>query len=86
MAGEKETAGRGSNAALAAVMPHAAARFVSGLGHGWLGTRMDLHVDMTFEWLTRQEVPSGLVVEAHRPDAVRQLLRELESAERGSAN
>lgn len=78
--GEKETAVRQSNAALAALMPAAVARFVSGLGHGWLGTKLDLHVEMVDAWLTTRELPSGLVVEQPRPEAVRRLLRELETA------
>jgi pimeloyl-ACP methyl ester carboxylesterase len=81
VAGEKETAVRESNAALAALMPHAVARFVAGLGHGWLGTRLDLHLEMVDAWLTRGELPSGLLVESPRPDAVRRLRRELEVGE-----
>jgi pimeloyl-ACP methyl ester carboxylesterase len=77
VAGEKETAVRRSNAALAAVMPRAVARYVAGLGHGWLGTRMELHLDMVEAWLTAEQSPEALVAEGPSPAAVRALLREL---------
>ena len=77
VAGEKERGVRRSNAALAAVMPHATARYVAGLGHGWLGTRMDLHLDMVEAWLTTEESPDGLLAEEPSPDAVSALMREL---------
>ena len=79
VAGERETAVRQSNAALAAVMQRAAVRFVPGLGHGWLGTRMDLHLEMVEAWLTREEIPPGLAAERPWPGAVRRLLREIEA-------
>jgi pimeloyl-ACP methyl ester carboxylesterase len=63
VAGEAETAVRRSNAALAALMPHAIARYVPGLGHGWLGTRPALHVAMVEAWLAGRELPDGLLYE-----------------------
>ena len=77
VAGEKETAVRRSNAALAAVMPRAVARYVAGLGHGWLGTRMELHLDMVEAWLTAEQSPEALVAEGPSRAAVRALLQEL---------
>jgi pimeloyl-ACP methyl ester carboxylesterase len=79
VAGERETAVRQSNAALATLMPSATARFVPGLGHGWLGTRLDLHVDMVEAWLTTGSVATGLSPEGPSPGAVARLRRELES-------
>jgi hypothetical protein len=58
-------------------MPRAVARYVAGLGHGWLGTRMELHVDMVEAWLTNEQPPAALVAEGPSPAAVRALLREL---------
>lgn len=78
VAGETETVVRQSNAALAALMPTAVARFVPGLGHGWLGTKLDLHLEMVEAWITQRELPSGLVVESPWPRAVRRLRREVE--------
>ena len=81
VAGEKETAVRRSNAALAAVMPRAVARYVAGLGHGWLGTRMELHLDMVESWLTTEQSPVALVAEGPSPAAVSGLLRALRDCE-----
>lgn len=81
VAGEKEAAVRRSNAALAAVMPNAVARYVAGLGHGWLGTRMELHIDMVEAWLTAEESAAGLTAEGPSPAAVSALLRGLRDAE-----
>ena len=81
VAGEKETAVRRSNAALAALMPRAVARYVTGLGHGWLGTRMELHLDMVEAWLTTEQSPVALVAEGPSPDAVSALLRALRDGE-----
>jgi pimeloyl-ACP methyl ester carboxylesterase len=81
VAGEKETVVRQSNAALAALMPSAMARFVPGLGHGWLGTRLDLHLEMIEAWITRGEVASGLIAERPWPRAVRRLRQELEAGD-----
>lgn len=63
VAGERETDVRQSNAALAALMPTATARFVPGTGHGWLGVNLALHVDMVEAWLSDQNLPDGLAQE-----------------------
>ncbi|HLB45088.1 MAG TPA: alpha/beta hydrolase [Candidatus Limnocylindrales bacterium] len=60
VAGERETSVRPSNAGLAALMPHATARFVRGTGHGWLGMKPTLHREMVEAWLANQELPAGL--------------------------
>ena len=77
VAGEKETAIRASNAALAALMPHAVARFAPGVSHGWLARRPGLHVRMVEAWLTGQQLPSELIPEAPSPSAVERLLRQI---------
>jgi hypothetical protein len=77
VAGEQETTIRASNAALAALMPHAVARFAPGLGHGWVARRTGLHVRMVEAWLTGQQLPSELIAEAPSPSAVERLLRQL---------
>jgi pimeloyl-ACP methyl ester carboxylesterase len=77
VAGEKETAVRPANAALASLMPHAAARFAPGLPHGWLARELELHVSMVEAWLTGHELPSDLRPEPPAPAAVERLLREL---------
>lgn len=77
-AGETETLIRPSNAAQAALMPHAEARFAPGVGHGWLGRRTDLHVRMVEAWLTGQELPSELAPEPAWPDALARMRRELD--------
>lgn len=81
VAGERETAVRRSNAALAALMPRAVARYVAGLGHGWLGTKMELHLDMVEAWLTNEQPPPALVAEEPSPAAVSALLRSLRDGE-----
>lgn len=63
VAGERETSVRRSNAALAAVMPHAEARYYPGAGHGWLGVDLDTHVEMVEAWLAAQTLPSCLAPE-----------------------
>ncbi len=60
VAGDKEGFVRPSNAALAALMPHAEARFAPGLGHCWQRTSPDLHIRMVEAWCTGQELPSEL--------------------------
>lgn len=77
VAGEKETAVRPSNAALAALMPHATARFVPGRGHGWLARDPDLHVRMVQAWLSGTPLPAELQPEPASPAAERRLQREL---------
>jgi hypothetical protein len=81
VAGEKETAVRRSNAALAAVMPLAVARYVAGLGHGWLGTRAELHLDMVEAWLATEESASGLIGDGPSPAGMSVLLRTLRDGE-----
>jgi pimeloyl-ACP methyl ester carboxylesterase len=82
-AGESETAIRPSNAAQAALMPRAEARFAPGVGHGWLARRTDLHVRMVEAWLTGQELPAELPVERAWPGAVERMRRELAKEVRG---
>ena len=77
VAGEEETAVRPSNAALAALMPQAVARYVPGRGHGWLARDPDLHVRMVEAWLTGAALPDGLLPEARSPAAEQRLRREL---------
>jgi pimeloyl-ACP methyl ester carboxylesterase len=77
VAGEKETVVRPANAALASLMPHAAARFAPGLSHGWLAREPRLHVRMVEAWLTGRELPSELRPEPPSPAALERLLREL---------
>ena len=76
VAGERETAVRHSNAALAALMPHAEARYFPGAGHGWLGVNLELHVAMVEAWLEANELPDGLAHEttAWSKAAVEQVL------------
>jgi pimeloyl-ACP methyl ester carboxylesterase len=77
-AGENETAIRPSNAAQAALMPHAEARFAPGAGHGWLARWTDLHVRMVEAWLTGGELPAELTPERAWPEALERMRRELE--------
>ena len=64
MTGEREaTAVRASNAALAALMPNAVARFAPGRGHGWLAVEPELHCRMVAAWITGQELPVELPIE-----------------------
>lgn len=74
VAGEREHA-RASNAALAALMPHATARFVPGLGHAWFAWRPQMHVRMVEAWLTGSELPADLEPEPPSADAVRRVRR-----------
>ena len=85
-AGETETAIRPSNAAQAALMPHAEARFAPGVGHGWLARRLDLHVRMVEAWLTGAGAPGrASLPERAWPGAVERMQRELEK-ERSRGN
>lgn len=54
---------RASNAALAALMPNATARFVPLQGHGWIGAEPDLHLRMVDAWLAGQELHPELLAE-----------------------
>jgi pimeloyl-ACP methyl ester carboxylesterase len=69
---------RASNAALAALMPNALARFAPGRGHGWLGEEPDLHLRMLKAWFAGQELPAELETESTPwdPAGVRWLLDE----------
>jgi pimeloyl-ACP methyl ester carboxylesterase len=75
-AGEHETVIRPSNAAQAALMSHAEARYAPGLGHGWLARRTDLHVAMVEAWLTGDELPRELAREREWPAALERMQRE----------
>jgi pimeloyl-ACP methyl ester carboxylesterase len=77
VAGEKEATVRASNAALAALMPHATACFVPGLSHAWFGWRRDLHVRMVEAWLGDDPLPAELVSDPPSPLAVDRVLRLL---------
>lgn len=77
VAGQQESLIRPSNAALAAVMPHAVAVYAPELGHGWLARRTDLHVDMVEAWLEDRALPADLVPEPAAPPAEERLRREL---------
>jgi pimeloyl-ACP methyl ester carboxylesterase len=64
VAGEREpTIVRASNAALAALMPNALARFAPGRGHGWLAVDPGLHHRMVETWIEGQEPPAELPTE-----------------------
>lgn len=65
VAGERELRPpvRASNAALAALMPEASARYVPGEGHGWLGRAPQLHEAMVNAWLNGLPLPDELKVE-----------------------
>jgi pimeloyl-ACP methyl ester carboxylesterase len=77
VAGEAETAVRPANAALASVMPQTQARYVAGVGHGWLARRPDLHVAMVEAWLAGAPLPDALLPEVASPAVVARLRREL---------
>ena len=78
VSGERE-ANRPSNAALAALMPDAVARYVPGTGHGWLGAKPELHRAMVEAWLAGDDLPDGLEVETSNwpRDRVAQLVGPL---------
>jgi hypothetical protein len=64
VAGEREAkAVRASNAALAALMPSAVARFALGRGHGWLAVEPELHCRMVAAWIEGRELPAELPTE-----------------------
>jgi pimeloyl-ACP methyl ester carboxylesterase len=78
VAGEKESTVRPSNAALAALMPHAEAWFAPSLGHCWQRKDPDLHIRMVEAWLTGQELPSELRPEpTPSAEAVERMRREV---------
>jgi pimeloyl-ACP methyl ester carboxylesterase len=64
VAGEKELAVvRQSNATLARLMPRAEARYMPGLGHGWLGRAPEVHRRMVEGWIGSGELPAELLAE-----------------------
>lgn len=75
VAGEHEAPVRASNAAFAAEMPSAEARYVARSGHAWFGWHPDLHIQMVEAWLTGAPLPDGLVPEPSDPAAVIRLRR-----------
>ena len=75
VAGEKESRVRPSNAALAALMPHATAMFAPGLDHCWQRKAPDLHIRMAGAWFTGQELPSELRPEPEASAKVVERLR-----------
>lgn len=77
VAGEHETVVRRANAALAALMPHAEARYAPGLAHGWIARDTDLHVRMVEAWLDGAPLPPGLRSEVPSPASPARLRREL---------
>ncbi|HSJ45795.1 MAG TPA: alpha/beta hydrolase [Euzebyales bacterium] len=78
VAGEHETRPpvRASNAALAALLPNATARYAPGVGHGWIGQQQDLHLRMVTAWVEDGDLPSELRPETipWDPAAVQRLL------------
>lgn len=74
VAGEKESRVRPTNAALAALMPHAEAWYAPGLGHCWQRQDPDLHIRMVEAWVSGQPLPPELRPEpAPSPEASRTL-------------
>jgi len=72
VAGEREQrAIRASNAALAALMPDAEARFAPGRGHAWLAVDPELHGRMVQAWISGQELPAELAAETTAWPSVR---------------
>jgi pimeloyl-ACP methyl ester carboxylesterase len=82
VAGEKEGVVRASNAALAALMPHATARFVPGFAHAWFAWRRELHLQMVEAWLAGEALPEELQPEPPSPSAVDQVLHRLSRGQR----
>jgi hypothetical protein len=62
--GEIKPPVRASNAALAALMGNAEARYVPGHGHGWVDEKPDLHRQMVTAWITGDDLPSELLPES----------------------
>jgi pimeloyl-ACP methyl ester carboxylesterase len=85
VAGEREHA-RASNAALAALMPHATARFVPGLGHAWFVWRRELHIRMVEAWLRGETLPDELEPEPPSSTAVARVVRQLDKGEPGASH
>lgn len=78
--GEKERTVRASDAALATLLPHAAARFMPGLGHAWFASAPEVHIRTVAAWLSDQELPAELEVEPDSPQDVARVLARLSSA------
>lgn len=85
VAGEREHA-RESNAALAALMPHATARYAPGLGHAWFIWRRELHIRMVEAWLSGEDLPAELQPEPPSRSAVDRVLRELQRQRTGDGH
>jgi hypothetical protein len=62
---------RASNAALAALMPDAEARFAPECGHAWLAVDPELHGRMVQAWISGQELPAELAPETTAWPSVR---------------
>jgi hypothetical protein len=60
VAGERERWVRPTNAALAALMPQAEARYAPGLDHCWQRKDPDLHIRMVEAWVNGLELPKEL--------------------------
>ncbi|MCV2393261.1 alpha/beta hydrolase [Actinotalea sp. M2MS4P-6] len=75
--GENEQTVRASNAALAALLPSAEARFAPAHGHGWFAWELDLHIRMVEAWVAGGELPSELGVEPPSQAAVERVLARL---------
>lgn len=72
VAGEREQrAIRAANAALAALMSDAEARFAPGRGHAWLAADPELHGRMVEAWISGQELPAELAPETTAWPSVR---------------
>lgn len=68
VAGERELANvRASNRLIASLMPHAASRVMPGVGHGWLGSKPEVHVAMVRAWICDEPLPPDLLPETARP-------------------
>lgn len=74
VAGGREQ-GRASNAALAALLPDATARYLPGFGHAWFAWRRELHVRMVEAWLADAPLPEELLPEPPSPAAADAVLR-----------
>ncbi len=78
VAGQKESRVRPTNAALAALMPHAEAWCAPGLDHCWQRKDPDLHIRMVEAWVNGQALPAELRREAPpTPESVARLRREV---------
>ena len=75
VAGEKESRVRPTNAALAALMPHAEAWYAPGLDHCWQRKDPNLHIRTLEAWFTGQELPSELRPEPEASAATVERLR-----------